>query len=56
MKIKKDRNGNEIVEEEFIGNDGKRQKVAKRVTKDKDGNDIVEEIIVDEFGNKVTKK
>lgn len=30
--------------------------MAKRVTKDRDGNDIVEEILVDENGNKTTKK
>ena len=30
--------------------------IIQRVTKDKDGNDIVEEVIVDEFGNKTTKK
>jgi hypothetical protein len=30
--------------------------VAKRITKDKDGNDIIEEVIIDEKGNKITKK
>jgi len=30
--------------------------VAKKITKDKDGNDIIEEVIIDEKGNKITKK
>ena len=36
--MKKDVNGEDMVEEEVIGSDGRVKKVLKRVTKDKDGN------------------
>lgn len=56
MRIKKDKNGVEYVEEEYVMPDGKKLKVAKRTIKDKDGVDVVEEVTVDEKGNKITKR
>ncbi|CAK93569.1 unnamed protein product (macronuclear) [Paramecium tetraurelia] len=56
VRIKKDKNGVEYVEEEYVMPDGKKLKVAKRTVKDKDGVDVVEEVTVDEKGNKITKR
>ncbi|KAL4479494.1 hypothetical protein ABPG72_011816 [Tetrahymena utriculariae] len=57
MIISKDKDGNEIITEEYIDpKTGKKITVQKKVFRDKDGNEVIEEITTDANGNKITKR
>lgn len=48
IKYRKDVNGNEVMEEEYVDpTTGRRMKVEKKTVKDKDGIDVIEQIVTD---------
>ena len=49
----KDKDGNEIIEEEIIDEKGNKTTVKRKVYKDEDGNEVVLEERIDAKGNKI---
>ena len=56
MRVRKDKGGNEIIEEEFMNDKNVRIKVQKKAFKDEHANQVMEEVTLDEKGNRSVKR